>query len=87
MLSLAGVSFRGDHDFNFDCGRRNSITTDVMSADRDLQRQIVEVLNEEIGSDLKHLFRLKQLYEETKALQNNLKEKVQPIILVIVGSS
>lgn len=58
-----------------------------MSADRDLQRQIVEVLNEEIGSDLKHLFRLKQLYEETKALQNNLKEKVQPIILVIVGSS
>ena len=43
----------------------------------DLQRKIVKALNEEIGSDLKQLHKLKELYDETKAVQNDLKEKVK----------
>lgn len=42
----------------------------------DLQRKIVKALNEEIGTDLKQLHKLKELYDETKAVQDNLREKV-----------
>ena len=41
-----------------------------------LQRRIVQVLNEEIGSDLKHLSHIKKLHDETKAIQSTLREKV-----------
>ncbi len=43
----------------------------------DLQRKIVKALNEEIGSDLKQLHKLKELYDETKTIQNDLREKVK----------
>ena len=42
----------------------------------DLKRKIVKALNEEIGSDLKQLHKLKELYE-TKAIQEDLREKVK----------
>lgn len=42
----------------------------------DLQRKIVKALNEEIGTDLKQLHKLKELYDETKAVQDNLREKL-----------
>nr|CAG4650896.1 EOG090X04F1 [Simocephalus serrulatus] len=42
----------------------------------DLQRKIVKALNEEIGSDLKQLYKLKELHDETKVIQNDLKEKL-----------
>ena len=42
----------------------------------DLKRKIVKALNEEIGSDLKQLHKLKDLYDETKTIQENLREKV-----------
>ncbi|EFX76487.1 hypothetical protein DAPPUDRAFT_322360 [Daphnia pulex] len=42
----------------------------------DLQRKIVKALNEEIGSDLKQLHKLKELYDETKTIQNDLREKL-----------
>jgi len=48
--------------------------------DRELERKIINVLNEEIGSDLNKLFHLKQIYEETLAVQLNLKEKVRQYI-------
>jgi len=44
--------------------------------DRELERKIINVLNEEIGSDLNKLFQMKQIYEETLAVQLNLKEKL-----------
>jgi len=43
----------------------------------DLQRKIVKALNEEIGSDLKQLHKLKELYDETKTIQSDLREKVK----------
>ncbi len=43
---------------------------------QDLQRKIVKALNEEIGSDLKQLHKLKELFDETKVIQNDLREKV-----------
>jgi hypothetical protein len=43
----------------------------------DLQRKIVKALNEEIGSDLKQLHKLKELYDETKTIQDDLREKVK----------
>ena len=54
-------------------GEHNKMST---NSNLDLQQKIVEVLNEEIGSDLKHLSKLKELYEETRTVQENLKEKV-----------
>ena len=42
----------------------------------DLKRKIVKALNEEVGSDLKQLHKLKDLYDETKTIQENLREKV-----------
>nr|CAG4650082.1 EOG090X04F1 [Sida crystallina] len=50
-----------------------------MSIDSDLQRKIVDILNDEIGSDLKHLSRLKDLYVDTVTVQNSLKEKLSLI--------
>ena len=49
-----------------------------MEADEnhDLQRKIIKALNEEVGSDLKQLYKLKELHDETKAIQNELREKV-----------
>lgn len=47
-----------------------------MSDHSDLRHKIVKALNEEIGSDLKQLYKLKELYDETIEIQNNLKEKV-----------
>ena len=46
----------------------------------DLKRKIVKALNEEIGSDLKQLYKLKVLYDETKAIQENLGEKVNLLL-------
>ena len=43
----------------------------------DLKKKIVKSLNEEIGSDLKQLHKLKELYDETKAIQEDLREKVK----------
>lgn len=43
----------------------------------DLKRKIVKALNEEIRSDLKQLHKLKELYDETKTIQNDLREKVK----------
>ena len=48
--------------------------------DYELERKIINVLNEEIGSDLNKLFQMKLIYEETKAVQLNLKEKVHHYI-------
>ena len=53
----------------------------------DLQRKIVKALNEEIGSDLKQLHKLKELYDETKAVQNDLKEKVNHAALLVYLTS
>ena len=53
----------------------------------DLQRKIVKALNEEIGSDLKQLHKLKELYDETKAVQNDLKEKVNHVALLFYLTS
>ncbi len=47
-----------------------------MAVKSDLQRKIVKALNEEIGSDLKQLHKLKELYDETITIQDHLKEKV-----------
>nr|CAG4641615.1 EOG090X04F1 [Eurycercus lamellatus] len=47
-----------------------------MNENLDLQKKIVKALNEEIGSDLKQLHKLKELYDETKTIQDSLKEKV-----------
>lgn len=44
---------------------------------RELQRKIIKALNEEIGGDLKQLYKLKELYDETKAVQNELSSKVR----------
>ena len=43
----------------------------------DLQRKIVKALNEEIGTDIKQLHKLKELYDETKAIQDDLRKKVK----------
>ena len=48
-----------------------------MEENYDLRRKIVKALNEEIGSDVKQLYKLKELYDETIAIQSNLKEKVR----------
>ena len=47
--------------------------------EQDLQSKIINVLNEEIGADLSKLHQMKQIYEETKTVQLNLKEKVSRI--------
>jgi len=44
--------------------------------EQDLQSKIINVLNEEIGADLSKLHQMKQIYEETKTVQLNLKEKL-----------
>lgn len=49
----------------------------------DLQRKIVKALNEEIGSDLKQLYKLKELHDETKAIHNDLKEKVTTDLTIL----
>lgn len=47
-----------------------------MNENQNLQRKIIKALNDEIGADVKQLYKLKELYDETVSIQSNLKEKV-----------
>nr|CAH0101935.1 unnamed protein product [Daphnia galeata] len=71
------VTFRSDNLIKFfNYSMDKGILSEMTEENPDLQRKIVKALNEEIGSDLKQLHKLKELYDETKAVQNDLKEKL-----------
>ena len=50
--------------------------TEISVKNLELQRKIIKAINEEIGSDIKQLSKLKSLYDETQAIYCVLKEKV-----------
>lgn len=52
------------------------ISAEITSRNVELQRKIIRAINEEIGSDMKQLNKLKELYDETQTIYNDLKEKV-----------
>lgn len=53
------------------------VNSEMTEESLDLQRKIVKALNEEIGTDLKQLYKFKELHDETKTIRNDLKEKVK----------
>lgn len=50
--------------------------TDISIKNLELQRKIIKAINEEIGTDIKQLSKLKNLYDETRTIYSDLKEKV-----------
>lgn len=55
--------------------------TEISNKNLELQRKIIKAINEEIGTDIKQLNKLKELYDETQSIYKDLKEKVGPFYL------